>query len=510
MNKFKLFIKNSLSFTNVLLLHFPVSYIALCLTTILGAVYLGMETAELRSVDLQVSLQIFLTALLFTVGCFFVENIPVNIKWKIKIPIVVVYGIISIFWVGIMLKKPAYLTGVSAVFRQYFTEKRISMFSLGLIGIMLIMSLYFQFVRHGELTFGTFLIRIFNKCFMSALIYGVLNIGMVFLVLIFTTLLWGDFSVIYFPIWACITGLFYVPNILHAIAEPEQENRFIQVLVRYVMLSMCIAAYVIIYTYMAKILILRDIPSNSIFAILTALFVVSTAICFMCGAYENRGFLQKFAYYQPFIFAPFLVLQGYAVFARIGQYGITVSRYFGVAYLVFELAFIILYLLSLLVHKNALIKQAFPILAVILLVSCVIPGVNAYSVSEKWGTKATGATVYEPQDFENIIYHSVGLDLDIQGYRRIREVSIDCEGEVDLTALPIRYSETGAELMEVDLTSFSSDVINRFWSDGNTAGADNEIPIGSSKLVITYANLIVESEKSDVTNVSISGYLLDQ
>ncbi len=514
MNKFQSFIKNNLSFTSVLIKQLPVTYISVCITTLMAAVSVALELTEGSNFYCILTVQMFLTLLFFSVGAFLLEsmeNADIKISKLVKVPVLAIWLAFSACLVATVDEERAFLKGVSVAVRSRVSNDRLSVFTVGLLLVMIAVAFYFQLIAHKELSFGAYLTRVYGQCFMSGIIYSVLSMGMLFLVLIFTALLWGQFDVIYMVILVIITGLFYAPNVLRAIVISEEENKFIQVLVKYVMLILSIAAYVIIYVYMAKILILKDIPSNSIFEILTALFLVTTVICLMCRAYPRDGFLQQFAYHQPFVFAPFLILQGYAVFARIHQYGVTRSRYLGVAYLLFETLFIILYLVSYLLKKEELIRFALPLFAAVTLVSCVIPYVNAVDFCERRGIVESGSSNSASSvASEFVSYCDDTVDLDISGYTRMRPIWIDHYEKVDVTNLSVDYYGTKESIMRIDLSDLIQEMTIHYRNRADVSDCNYEIDLESSKLILTEVNIRVGKQNDSVFYVNAMGYLLDR
>lgn len=258
---------------------------------------------------------------------------------------------------------------------------------IGLVAILWILSVFFCFKKYASVPFAQFMVRVFSKIFMRSIVYGIISNGVLILSAIFTMLLWGDFEVILFPTMILISGVFYIPAILEAfVSSDDEEIGFIKVLVKFVLLIMTLVAYAIIYIYMAKITITWDIPSNSIFGILTALFVISMPLAYMCTSYERKGFLQNMAYFLPLIFVPFIALQIYAVFARIVEHGLTPSRALGVAFILLEIIYILLYLLRFFKKKELRGEIILPIIAVFILILACIPGSNVFHLSRALDT----------------------------------------------------------------------------------------------------------------------------
>ena len=68
------------------------------------------------------------------------------------------------------------------------------------------------------------------------------------------------------------------------------SGNFVEV-IKYVLGILVIIAFAIIYLYIAKIIILRDIPSNQIFRILATLFIIGFPIWTMSKSFENNDLM---------------------------------------------------------------------------------------------------------------------------------------------------------------------------------------------------------------------------
>lgn len=268
----------------------------------------------------------------------------------------------------------------------------IDIISAGFIVVCIALFIFFA-CQKQSVTLGEYAIRTFAKAILYYFVYGVIMIGIVLLLLIFTELIAGEFFEIFEPVMCLLTGLYCAPMTLIIFgSEGEAVSAFFKNVVTKVMLVLAIIGCAIIYIYMLKILITMSIPSNSIFVICTALFCAVIPISLMCTAYENEGLMQRIAYLMPYIFAPFIILQGYAVIVRVAQYGLTVSRYLGLAMIIFEIIYIVIYACM----RNK-IKNIFLIIAIMAFVTTICPVINAYSLS-KMVTDQTGATGFGSDD----------------------------------------------------------------------------------------------------------------
>ena len=242
-----------------------------------------------------------------------------------------------------------------------------------LIGLM-------QAIKNTKADIGEYAVKAFKNIFSVGIIYIILNIGLTLITLIFISLILSNTgSNLIARIQIALLGLFALPATLIAITEIKEDiSKFIKVIVLYVMLPLTILATVIIYIYMAKILILREIPANSIFRILTGLFIVAFPVWVMIDAFKKESkIVENICKILPIAFIPFLLLQTYSICARIDGNGLTPSRYIGIAFIVFEAIAIFL---SLYKERKYLIHTITTAIALIE-ISTILPVVNMESAS---------------------------------------------------------------------------------------------------------------------------------
>ena len=264
----------------------------------------------------------------------------------------------------------------------YLGKYTVTAFTAGLVGIAALMALYFSYSHDIDQRFNEHVLNAFSNIFFTSIIYGVIQIGVVLLTAIVSVLLYDDAFSYMLPVIVLINGLFYVPAVIIAlIRKNERANMFVQILVRYILLILVALAYVIIYIYMLKLVFTLSVPSNSVYAILTALFIISMCVAYMCTAFEAEGLLQRIAFNMPLIFAPFIIMQAYTVFVRIGQYGITPKRYLGLIFILFEIIYIIFYTIMQKRDHEIIGRSLLLIICCFVLVGVFFPGINARALS---------------------------------------------------------------------------------------------------------------------------------
>jgi hypothetical protein len=136
-------------------------------------------------------------------------------------------------------------------------------------------------------------------------------------------------------------------------------------------------ACIIVYIYIIKIIVIRSFPSNEAFSIMTSIFATGLFIWTSAqGCTEDT--IAKFLKLFPFVFAPFIVVQIICLSMRIGQYGVTGSRYLGILLIIFEIIYVGIYALQM-KRGRGIQGCLFPMLLAVALVYFLIPGINVYA-----------------------------------------------------------------------------------------------------------------------------------
>lgn len=256
----------------------------------------------------------------------------------------------------------------------------ISRICIGYAMIVFLIALI-QAIKNTKVEIGEYAVKAFKNLFNIGIVYTILNIGLTLIILIFITLILNNKS--NFDLMArlqiALLGLFLLPATLIAITEIKEDiSKFIKVIILYIMLPLTILATVIIYIYMAKIFIIREIPANSIFRILTGLFIVAFPVWIMIDAFKQESkLIERTCKILPIAFIPFVLLQTYSICARMDGNGLTPSRYIGIAFIIFEAIAIFLSLYKERKHLIHFITTA----TVIIAIATILPVVNMETAS---------------------------------------------------------------------------------------------------------------------------------
>ena len=169
--------------------------------------------------------------------------------------------------------------------REVFRDFYISYFAcLGLA------SLYHMYRRLKD-PFEAYCLKTFFGLIRTSVVYGLFAAGLAMIIFIFDTLIFHTHSFIE-RVEIFLAGGICVPAMLLVLSVKKGGvGRFSKACVLYVLEPMLILAMAIIYVYIVKIFVTNDIPSNSVFAIITSLFAAGMVIWTLaCGIGEKNIF----------------------------------------------------------------------------------------------------------------------------------------------------------------------------------------------------------------------------
>lgn len=175
-------------------------------------------------------------------------------------------------------------------------------------------------------------------------VFFVLNIVAILILQIINSLLFEfDFWDMEEYIQILLAGFVYFPVCLMAVSDTSEDNStFTKKFVSYVLMPCVWIAMLIIYLYVIKIFVKQEIPSNEIFSICQWLFLYGAPVWMMAYAFleERDTKYKKLVMWTKYIYAPFILLEIYAIGVRIGEYGLTESRYAAILFIIAQLIYI--------------------------------------------------------------------------------------------------------------------------------------------------------------------------
>lgn len=150
-----------------------------------------------------------------------------------------------------------------------------------------------------------------------------------------------------------------------------ETNAISKILIKYVMFAMVLIGFIFFYIYFIKMIVTKSLPSNQVFAVCTILFVAGLSTALMAKSFNEGTPYDKIIEYLPMAFIPALILQILSLALRINQYGLSVVRYIGVMILLFETAYIILY-----IFKYNKLKYILIVGAILAFIMTYVPIIN--------------------------------------------------------------------------------------------------------------------------------------
>ena len=284
--------------------------------------------------------------------------------------------ILSIAYVAILSSKSELIFGMAPDLVCEFTAKVLAVHGTVMVGLAI-----WHMFRRLEEDFEIYATKAFLELLKATVIYGLFAGGLATIILIFNALIFktGDFLE---QVEIFLASGIYVPMCLKAISgKNEEPGKFFRVCILYVLMPMLLIAFGIIYLYIGKIFLTNDVPSNKIFFILSCLFTVGVPVWTTArGLQQKDGFLPKVARLLPYAFLPFAFLQCWALGIRIGDYGFTPDRYWGLILILCEFIYVFLYFLHHRGNKQAISWILFVLMGVVFL-TVLCPGTSFEAVT---------------------------------------------------------------------------------------------------------------------------------
>ena len=315
---------------------YPVTMIAIMVAALIASILVSWENRDTEIYLERTALFFLITA----VGTIFFEEVFPK-KLVIRIAGYASSAILSFLFVGILSSKEELIFGLESDMVIDFTARILAVY-----GVVLVSFSIWHMFRRLEEDFEVYATKAFLELLKASVIYGLFAGGLATIILIFNALIFDtdDFLA---QVEIFLASGIYVPMCLKAISgKNEEPGKFFRICIHYALLPMLLIAFGIIYLYIGKVFLLRDIPSNKIFPILAGLFTVGMPIWTLVhGMQQKDDFLSKAARFLPYVFVPFLFLQCWSLGLRIGQYGITSDRYWGIILILGEAIYFVLYFL---------------------------------------------------------------------------------------------------------------------------------------------------------------------
>lgn len=345
---------------------FPLTIISAIVLTVIYTICLdnySIETTTLTNISLFI--------VIFASSTFLIETV---LETKIKKKII--YYIIAAIWATVLTYAVNIEEGLLGMSNTIFLFK-IERFIICYLIATIVLAIYYNYKNLNK-TFEQYVTSTFVTIFKTSLIYGILAIGIAMITAVFVYLILdGESYILVARMEILLFGVYYIPTVLYSFYDQEEEiGKFAKIVIKYVLGTLVIVAFAIIYMYIIKIIFLRDMPSNLIFRILSALFIIGLPVWTMILSFKEDSTLDKINRKLPLLFIPFIILQIYSIGTRILSNGITELRYLCLMLIIFEIVYIIIYL-----TKKEKVSRILLVFLALTVISTIVPYINMFTIS---------------------------------------------------------------------------------------------------------------------------------
>lgn len=519
------------------------------------------------------SYPITLTVLIMTT-IFIAIFITFSNNNMIKVQFSLVFWLFGLFFLETYFTKPlikiilSFVTALISVTFSFliFAAKMIIPYDIImplLVGYILILMIlvFHKLIKNNDNKLSEYIVNFIENIFLVAVFSIVLHLGVILLTLTFIELITKiDYAQIFMRESVLLIGLFYVPAIIYSMIKMDKNKarNFVKGLFVYVLLPLVLLAFLIIYLYIFKIMVLQAMPSNIIFRILAILYIFAMPTWIISSYFAQDKWLNKGLTILPYLYIPFIFLEIYSIGVRIIAFGMTPLRYLGVMFIIFQIIELILEK----VFKKINLILLF--LALIVGISTVYPtnlfnvsavwqnqtlknnypvGSNMEKLTEKQKRKVAGAysylkdndlekylKSYSQEDINNlnsladtytnyndewfssksIYYYNYKQDfIDVNGYRSLYYIET-IQNYDDLTNIIIKYNQT--KNFQVDLIPLiknlegkDEETINKYMEKNSKINIDD-----NRDFIITYLNIQYKDSYNNVSDIQLDGYILDK
>lgn len=215
------------------------------------------------------------------------------------------------------------------------------------MSVLPIVTIY-KMLKDTGVSVKEYAIRVLGNISKTSSIYALANLGIVVVILVFIELILDGHNYDILPrTLILLLGGFYIPAMLDAITEVKNETgKFMKVLLTCILMPVALFLIGTLYLYVIKIMISGELLNKSLFFILSLTFTLAIPGVILLKNYEENKTVSVISNILFYSFIPLMILQIIAMNVRVGDYGLTESRYMGYLLIAFEIIFICLMMIK--------------------------------------------------------------------------------------------------------------------------------------------------------------------
>ena len=317
----------------------------------------------------------------FAIIFFVIYALIFNFEESLYIPTALFFAGVGFFFTETLLKdskKPfGYvffsIVAISfAILLEINSSTRLQMVYAGMAIVMFLVPLYSIVNEKKDL--ADYITRAATNIFKVDILTTVNLIGTGILYLLIDYLLVPLPEELYLKIVYIIVGLYNVPFTLMCLVDTKEPTMgFVDSVISKVFIPLMNIVFGVVLLYIIRIIFTLELPKNEIFSYVAELFIIMVPLSIVAKKYPGKYYEYNNKYAAYLFIAP-LVLQIYSLAIRINQYGLTMVRYIGIFFIIFEM--ITIYLM---IHRNQkYVTRLILVASVFALVLLILPVTNVH------------------------------------------------------------------------------------------------------------------------------------
>ena len=301
------------------------------------------------------------------------KEISFKVARQIAYSVVLVLEYLLCMW-AVYLMNHAQILREETVFSPYEQIHTLIVAAVIVLEVVLPIVIYLV-IKEKRLSLKEYMLKLFMNSIFVFVICCVVLAGILVLYLICEALLG---TIPYYIISRIIVFLLSMISFMGLFVSIEnvdgRQSLFSKILVRYIMQIMVFIGFVIFYIYLVKIIVKLELPSNQVFLVCTTLFSIGLLTSLMSLGVNEESKYNTAIKFLPVAFIPALILQIISLALRIGQHGITTMRWLGIITIVFEIVYLVLYILDEILDKEKVkLENILWVASLLALISYFVP-----------------------------------------------------------------------------------------------------------------------------------------